>query len=109
MTFIKNLSDGVNSLDDLISIYEYQVLSKALSDTKYTDIRLFSISKGEMIRNEIYPYDIIYLCLSGTLKVLKNNKEYILSQNDFLAVYIDDVSSLYGETDVKMLQIMVKE
>lgn len=109
MDYIKNLSNEVSNVSDLISIKENQVISKALTKTKKSDVRLFSLSMGEEINNEKYEMDTIYLCLQGVIIVNENNVDKTLSTNDFIAISKDSKSHIIAKENSIMLQIMVGE
>ena len=106
---IKNLHDGVNSLHEIISVHKNQVVSKALVDSDNTDIRLFSLYKGEVITNEIYPMDTMIVCLEGKMEVVIEGKPHTLSQNDMIRIEVGRDSSLKSLDDSIILQIMVKD
>lgn len=109
MSYIKNIEPGINKLEDIISIKRFQVISKALVNNDNTDIRFFSLSKGETIRNETYPMDTLILCLNGVLKAIEEGEEYVLHEKELKLIEMGRVSSLEAIEDTIMLQIMVKE
>lgn len=109
LKYLKNISNEVKNISDIIPIKENQVISLALSKVDNSDIRLFSLSKEEEIYNEQYNMDIIYLCLEGEINIIENGISHVLNKNDLVAISLESKSHVIANKDSIMLQIMVKE
>ena len=89
---------------DQIDIKNNQILSMGIGSFKSSDFRLFSFSKDEEVKQEIYPLDTLYICLEGKLLIEKDNDE-ILQKDEAIIIKQGVSHKLIALEDTKILEI----
>lgn len=89
---------------DLIEIKDSQILSMGIGNHNKSEFRVFSFSKNEEVKQEIYPLDTLYLCLEGKL-LIEEDKEIILNSDEAIIVLKDTAHKLIALEDTKLLEI----
>ncbi|MDL2225600.1 cupin domain-containing protein [Eubacteriales bacterium OttesenSCG-928-M02] len=105
---MKNIPQStVLSLSDAVSYLPGQVVSKTLSQNKHVSLTLFAFSAGEEISTHESEGDAMVLALDGTGKITLDGKEHFLSAGECIIMPRQVPHAVYGETDFKMLLIVV--
>ncbi|MDL2269377.1 cupin domain-containing protein [Desulfosarcina sp. OttesenSCG-928-A07] len=106
MEFLKNiLPETPVRLTDLISVRDGQIVSMALSRVENAQVALFALSASEMVSEEAYWGDTLYVVLSGELVVEKDQTRHIVSAGEMMAMPAHTGHALRADKDTKMLQI----
>ena len=76
MPILKNLpTQKAESIKELIDIRKGQVLSMALSNSEHVQMTILSFSENEMVSEESYFGDTMYILLEGETKIMMEDKE----------------------------------
>lgn len=89
---------------DLIEVKDSQILSMGIGSHNISEFRIFSFSKDEEVKQEIYPLDTLYLCLEGELLIEEENK-IILSKDEAIIVPRSIAHKIIALKDTKLLEI----
>ncbi|NRT73100.1 cupin [Clostridium beijerinckii] len=97
-------------MKDMISHSGNTIASKALVDNEKHEVRLFSYAKGESIDKEYYQMESLFIVIEGEAKVVYNeNDESMISEGDIFALEADIQYGMEALTDVKLLNILIRE
>ncbi len=108
MAGLKNLpTDGPQNLGDLMEGRAGQVLSMTLSDTDGMGMALFSFPSGEMVSEEEYPGDTMYLVLRGDVCIRRKEAEDSLKEGDVLMVPSGVLHEIEAFSDCVVLHLTV--
>ncbi|QEH61530.1 hypothetical protein SCHIN_v1c03330 [Spiroplasma chinense] len=94
------------NLKDSINYKEGQISSKTITNSKDTNITLFSVAKNEEISDHTSTKDALLIVLDGKLKVIINKIEYLLKTDDSILMPANIVHSLHALEDFKILLIL---
>jgi len=97
-------------MKDMIIYSGNQIASKALLDNEKHEVRFFSFAKGETIDKEYYEMESLFIVIEGEAKVVYNeNDESVISDGDIFALEADTQYGMEALTDVKLLNILIRE
>ena len=108
MDFIKNMPEIPGKLADMIAVRPGRVISMSLSKVEGVSMMLFAFAEGEGVKAEIYPGDMWYFCVEGSMLLCKDGEEYPMKVGDCVAVKAGEAHALKGPGAFKMLQIMLQ-
>lgn len=94
-------------LKDLVSYQEGQVVSKTLSQNKNLSMTLFSFDKDEEISTHKSDGDAFVLCLDGKIKIIIDDKEYVLNDGESIVMPSKHPHAVYALERCKMLLVVV--
>lgn len=100
----RNLPSNKFKFSEQIDVKENQILSMGIGTFTVSEFRLFSFSKNEEVKQEIYPLDTLYLCLDGELYIEKEKPE-TLFKNEAIIISKNVGHKLVAKTDTKILEI----
>lgn len=103
MTY-RNLPSNKFKFSEQIDVKENQILSIGIGTFKISEFRLFSFSKDEEVKQEIYPLDTMYLCLDGELYIEKNIPETLL-KDEAIIIPKNIAHKLVAKNNTKLLEI----
>jgi len=108
MNRLKNLpSTAARNLASLLDAKAHQVVSMALSSSDAVQVSLFTFADGEMVSEESYPGDTLYLLVEGETKITLGEREIPMVVGDILAVEADRLHAIGGGTGFKVLQVTI--
>lgn len=108
MKGLKNLPiDNPKKLGDLINYEKNQVVSMSLSNSEYSHMMLFSFPEGEMLEEEKYPLNTLYLAVEGEVIIKQGDKINILKEGEVFMVPADVFHEIGGKKAFKLLQINI--
>ncbi|MGI6216900.1 MAG: hypothetical protein ACOYIK_04735 [Coriobacteriales bacterium] len=106
---LKNLPVGEHArLSSLITCRPGQVSSKSLGRGD-ASIMLMGFSEGESVSEEIYPGDVLYQALAGSVVVALPDGQVELSEGNVTMVPAGVPHSISGKGDFKLMQIIVED
>ena len=74
---------AVIKITDMIGHAGKSIASKALIDNEHTEIRFFSLPKGESISKEYYEMETLFVMLEGSAKIAYNqDDERVINPGD---------------------------
>ena len=100
----RHLPENKFKLSEQIDIKDNQILSMGIGSFKTSDFRLFSFSKDEEVKQEIYPLDTLYICLEGKLLIEKENNE-TLEKDEAIIIKQGVSHKLIALENTKILEI----
>lgn len=100
----RNLPTNKFKLHEQIDVKENQILSMGIGTFNTSEFRLFSFSKDEEVKQEIYPLDTMYLCLEGELYIEKDNP-VTLFKDEAIVIKKKIGHKLIAKTNTKILEI----
>ena len=107
---IKNIkSETVVHLSDMVGIKPGVIASMSLVDNALCHSKLFAVSEGESISEELYKGDMIYFVLEGQMTVLVEGSEKKLGPGDILRVRADIEHEIKAGSSFKMVQTLILE
>ena len=110
MAMLKNLPvDKPKAMKELIDIRKKQVVSMALSKSDSIQMSVFSFADEEMVSEEAYFGDTMYMILEGETKVELGNESFTMKEGDTFMVPSKTLHAIGGIGPFKMLQITIKE
>ena len=108
MKMIKHFPiDRAVALTSLIEYEKNQVVSMALSHSEHAQLSLFTFANGEMVSEESYQGDTIYLLLDGETNITTGRNIIALKAGESLAVPAQTYHAIGGGEAFKMLQITI--
>ncbi|OOM75906.1 cyclic nucleotide-binding domain protein [Clostridium puniceum] len=97
-------------MKDMISHSGNKIASKALVDNEKHEVRFFSFAKGETIDKEYYEMESLFIVIEGKAKVVYNeDDEAVINDGDIFALEADIQYGIEALTDVKLLNILIRE
>lgn len=97
-------------MKDMISHSGNTIASKSLVDNEKHEVRFFSYAKGESIDKEYYEMESLFIVIEGEAKVVYNeNDESVINEGDIFALEADIQYGIEALTDVKLLNILIRE
>ena len=97
-------------MKDMVSHLGNTIASKVLVVNDKHEVRFFSYAKGESIDKEYYEMEFLFIVIEGEAKVLYNkNDESVITQGDIFALEVDIQYGIEALTDVKLLNILIRE
>lgn len=110
MPILKNLpTQKAESIKELIDIRKGQVLSMALSNSEHVQMTILSFSENEMVSEESYFGDTMYILLEGETKIMMEDKEIHLCEGETCMIPSRTLHAVGGGKAFKILQIIVNE
>ncbi len=111
MKYLKNITPFVPiALDEIITHTGNKIASKAFINNEHTEIRFFSLAKGESIDKEYYQMETLFFIIEGSIKILyKENDEVIINKGDVIALDSDIDYGIEALVDTKMYTVLVKD
>lgn len=100
----RNLPSNKFKFSEQIDVKENQILSIGIGAFKISEFRLFSFSKDEEVKQEIYPLDTMYLCLDGELYIEKDIPETLL-KDEAIIIPKNIAHKLVAKNNTKLLEI----
>lgn len=98
-------NDKVVRLEDLVTVKPGVVASLALTP----DSKLFAMSEGEVVSEELYEGAMIYHVLSGKLVVTSGSESFVLGAGDAIRVSARKEHRIEAGSSLKMIQTFVEE
>lgn len=110
MPILKNLPTQMSKpIKDLIDIRDGQVLSMALSNSEHVQMTVLSFSENEMVSEESYFGDTMYMILEGETLISIEDREIPLKAGDVFMVPAHTLHAIGSKHAFKILQITVNE
>lgn len=102
---IKNIPyEKICRLENIINVKKNQILSKCIISGN-VDAAVFAFSGKEMVSEEEYNADVMYLVLNGNAVLSTGSKEFHLIKDDVLCIEAGVLHKIEANEDFKMLQI----
>ena len=106
--FLKNIEfSKVQTLSDLVSYQEGQVVSKTFVQNSNISITLFAFDKDEEISTHESEGDAFVTCLDGVGKITIDGVEHILKEGESIVMPAKHPHAVYGREQFKMLLVVV--
>lgn len=110
MSILKNLPmQEAKAISELVDIRKGQVLSMALSNSEHVQMTLLSFAEGEMVSEESYFGDTMYLLLEGETEIMIENRKIHLCAGEVYMVPAHTLHAVGGNSAFKILQVTVNE
>ncbi|MBU5455623.1 cupin [Caproiciproducens sp. MSJ-32] len=111
MKYLRNIRPfEAIKMNDMVSHSGSKIASKALVDNDRHELRFFSFAKGESIDKEYYEMESLFIIIEGEIKVLYNeDSEALVREGEIFALEADIQYGLEALTDVKLLNILIKD
>lgn len=100
----KNLPNNKFKLTEQIDVKDNQILSMGIGSFNSSEMRLFSFSKGEEVKQEMYPKDTLYLVLEGEL-LIEKEESVTLFKDETIIINAGINHKLIAKEDTKLLEI----
>lgn len=108
MNGLKNLPiKNPKKLKELIDYEKNQVISMSLSDSDHSNIMLFSFADGEILEEEKYSSNTLYLSVEGEVIIKQKDKTQILKEGELLMILANNFHEISGKGSFKLLQINI--
>ena len=110
MKYLKNIMPYVPvAMNEIVAHTGNKIASKALINSKHSEIRFFSFAKGENIDKEYYEMETLFFIIEGSLKIQwKENDEVVLNKGEIIALEGDIHYGVEAVEDTKVCTILVK-
>lgn len=110
MKYIKNVDPYIAiDIKEVVNHKNNQIVSKSFINTENTELRFFSIAKGENIDKENYPQETIFVVTEGSLKVLyKENEELVINKDEMIVLESNIDYGIEALVDTKMYTLLVR-
>ncbi|MCF4115103.1 MULTISPECIES: cupin domain-containing protein [Dethiosulfovibrio] len=106
MGILKNLpTQEAEGLASLIEGEKNQVVSMALSESDHVHVSLFTFADREMVSEERYPGDTMYLVVEGETLIAQGERKSRLKAGEVFMVPKDVPHAVGGAEAFKVLQI----
>lgn len=110
MSMLKNLPiKEAKPIRELVDIRKGQVLSMALSNSDHVQMTLLSFAENEMVSEESYFGDTMYLLLEGETEITIENRKIPLRAGEVYMVPTHILHAIGGGKAFKILQITINE
>jgi len=111
MKVVKNINPITPiKINDIVSNSNNTIASKAICQTKSTDVRFFSFAKDESISKEFQEQDSLIYVFEGEIKIQYNKDEEIsVKAGEIIALPTNLDYGIYATKDSKTLNILVSK
>ncbi|MGN1196432.1 MAG: cupin domain-containing protein [Acetatifactor sp.] len=110
MSILKNLPiQEAKPIKELVDIRKGQVLSMALSNSEHAQMTILSFAENEMVSEESYFGDTMYLLLEGEAEITMENRKVSLREGEVCMVPSYTLHAIGGGQGFKILQITMNE
>ena len=96
------------NLKDLITYQEGQVISRTISQTRFANITLFSLDKGEGISTHVTSGDAMVQILDGAAEITIGNDVFTVKEGETIIMPSDVPHGLEANERFKMLLTVIK-